>query len=76
MKLGRFKSSKHKGRYAYVLTPRGIKEKTTLTAKFLRLKLAEFEELRAEIRTLEGEVGFGLDENWFEEDHKHHFLDK
>ena len=57
LKLGNFKASKHKGRYAYILTPRGIREKTILTAKFLRRKLREFEELRQEIEVLEDEVG-------------------
>lgn len=57
VKLGNFKASKQKGRYAYILTPRGIREKTILTAKFLERKLQEFEDLKREINILEDEVG-------------------
>lgn len=57
IKLGNFRASEQKGRYAYVLTPRGIREKTVLTAKFLERKLAEYEALKAEIAALEDEVG-------------------
>ena len=57
IKLGNFTTSPHKGRYAYILTARGIKEKTKLTANFLERKLQEFEELRNEIKLLEDEVG-------------------
>lgn len=57
IKLGNFRSSPNKGRYAYVLTPRGIREKTVLTAKFLKRKLLEYEDLKREIAILEDEVG-------------------
>ena len=56
IKLGNFTASEHKGRYAYVLTPRGIKEKTILTARFLRRKLDEYEDLKREIELLQREV--------------------
>ena len=57
IKLGNFASSKSKRRYAYILTPRGIREKTILTVKFLNLKLQEYEDLKQEIELLEDEVG-------------------
>ncbi len=57
LKLGNFKAAKHKGRYAYILTPRGIREKVLLTAEFLDRKYKEFEELKREISILEDEVG-------------------
>jgi EPS-associated MarR family transcriptional regulator len=60
VKIGNFRASDHKGRYAYVLTPRGLREKTQLTAKFLERKLAEYEALKAEIAALEDEVGEAL----------------
>ena len=56
IKLGNFKSSKHKNRYAYILTPRGIYEKTILTAKFLKRKHEEYEALKKEIKGLEKEL--------------------
>ena len=59
VKLGRFASSSRKGRYAYILTPRGIREKTLLTARFLERKLQEFEDLKREIELLEDEVVVG-----------------
>ena len=57
LKFGNFTASNHKGRYAYILTPRGIREKVMLTAKFLEQKHKEFEELKREIALLEDEVG-------------------
>lgn len=56
VKLGNFKSSTRKGQYAYVLTPKGISEKTRLAKRFLERKVAEFEALRVEIEALEAEV--------------------
>ena len=61
LKLGNFVSSPSKKQYAYVLTPRGIKEKTTLTIKFLDLKMQEFEQLKKEIKILESEIYFQKD---------------
>ncbi len=57
VKLGRFRASPDKRRYAYILTPRGVKEKTVLTVRFLRRKMQEFEDLKQEIALLEEEVG-------------------
>src|SRR5690349_15412485 len=56
VKLGNFTASEHKGRYAYILTPRGITEKAVLTARFLRRKLQEYEDLKREIELLQQEV--------------------
>jgi len=56
VKLGNFKRSEHKGRYAYVLTPSGIAERAGLTKRFLARKLAEYEALRAEIDQLKADV--------------------
>jgi len=56
VKLGNFKRSEHKGRYAYVLTPSGISERAGLTKRFLARKMAEYEALRAEIDDLKADV--------------------
>jgi hypothetical protein len=40
----------------YLLTPRGIDEKSKITAAFLRRKIAEYEELKREIQELRQEV--------------------
>jgi EPS-associated MarR family transcriptional regulator len=56
VKLGNFAASKHKGRYAYILTPHGLKEKAALTARFLSLRLEEYELLKRELELLKQEV--------------------
>ena len=40
----------------YLLTPKGIEEKTKLTIKFLALKIKEYEILRAEIKKLKNDL--------------------
>ena len=57
VKLENFKNSQRKGQYAYLLTPRGIREKSLLTHRFIGRKRQEFDALRAEIESLEEEVG-------------------
>lgn len=57
VKLGNFKNNPRKGQYAYLLTPKGIREKSLLTHRFIERKRAEFESLRVEISALEEEAG-------------------
>ena len=57
VKLGNFTAAEDKRRYAYVLTPKGIKEKSLITSRFLRRKLTEYEALKAEIDALYNELG-------------------
>ena len=61
VKLENFLSNPRKGQYAYLLTPKGIREKSLLTYYFLERKRQEFEELRTEIKTLEEEAGLNTD---------------
>jgi EPS-associated MarR family transcriptional regulator len=56
IKLSNFTASKHKGRYAYVLTLHGMSEKARMTTNFLKLKKLEYEELKREIEYLEKEI--------------------
>jgi EPS-associated MarR family transcriptional regulator len=56
VKLENFSNSSHKGQYAYLLTPKGIREKSMLTHRFIKRKRVEFEALRAEIKALEEEM--------------------
>ena len=56
VKLENFKNSSRKGQYAYLVTPRGIREKSLLTQRFIERKREEFEELRVEIEALEKEM--------------------
>jgi len=46
VKIGNFKRSPHKIGYAYLLTPKGIEEKSRLTAKFVMKRLKEYNNLR------------------------------
>ena len=57
VKLGNFKNNPRKGQYAYLLTPKGIREKSLLTHSFIERKRDEFELLKAEIKALEEEAG-------------------
>ena len=57
VKLGNFKNNPRKGQYAYLLTPKAIREKSFLTHSFIERKHQEFEDLRVEIQVLEEEAG-------------------
>ena len=52
IKANNFKNSNNKKAYMYLLTQRGIVEKTRVTARFLKRKMAEYEALQREIELL------------------------
>jgi EPS-associated MarR family transcriptional regulator len=56
LKARNFKNSNNKIAYAYVLTPKGLREKTEITARYLKRKAREFEILKSEIEKLRREV--------------------
>ena len=56
VKLGNFTAAADKRRYAYILTPKGIKEKSLLTRSFLARKIAEYDALKKEIEDLKSEA--------------------
>ena len=56
VRMQNFSQSKNKLRYAYLLTPAGVAEKSKLTAEFLKRKVTEYETLQAEIETLKAEM--------------------
>jgi EPS-associated MarR family transcriptional regulator len=56
IKLTNFKQNPNKVGYVYILTPRGIEEKTKLTFSFLKRKVIEFEILQKEINELKLET--------------------
>lgn len=56
LKIKNFRNSQNKLAYAYLLTPAGITAKADLTARFLKRRLAEYEQLKAEIEQLKGEL--------------------
>jgi EPS-associated MarR family transcriptional regulator len=57
VKMKNFATSKNKFGYIYVLTPTGMAEKATITHRFLRRKMDEYEALKVEIEALKAEVG-------------------
>ena len=59
VKADNFRKSGSKVAYLYVLTPKGIAEKSALASAFLGRKLEEYEVLRQEIEALRGELGSG-----------------
>ena len=59
IKLGNFANNKHKSKYVYLLTPKGMSEKSLLTYRFIKRKRQEYEALKAEIQMLEAEAGMG-----------------
>ena len=51
IKIRNFKKSEDKLKYLYVLTPKGIEEKTKITVRFMKLKMKEYDELKKELNT-------------------------
>jgi EPS-associated MarR family transcriptional regulator len=56
IKARRFKNSKNKIAYMYVITPKGVSTKFSQTYGFLQKKLNEFERLKEEIEMLRRET--------------------
>ena len=48
VKINNFKKNPKKINYIYVLTPKGIAEKTQLTLNFMKIKMREYDELKKE----------------------------
>jgi EPS-associated MarR family transcriptional regulator len=57
IKATNFRNSKNKLAYMYLLTPRGIEQKSQITLRFLKDKVQQYETLHAEIEQLREEVG-------------------
>ena len=49
VKITNFKKNPNKLNYIYVLTPKGISEKTKLTVNFMKKKMKEYDELKREV---------------------------
>ena len=56
VKASNFKNSQNKAAYLYVLTPRGLRGKATLTLRYLQEKMREYEALRLEIEEMRRET--------------------
>ncbi len=55
VKMNNFNQSDNKLKYMYMLTPKGLAEKTKITRSFLQQKYREYEILQKEIELLERE---------------------
>ena len=49
IKISNFRKNPNKLNYAYILTPKGISQKTKLTLNFMKQKMKEYDELKKEI---------------------------
>ena len=49
IKIRNFEKNPNKLNYIYILTPKGIAEKTKLTVSFMKRKMEEYEELKKEL---------------------------
>jgi len=56
VKATRFKNSKNKLAYMYILTPEGIVAKVDLTHSFLLRKLTEYDALKREIEEMKRDI--------------------
>jgi EPS-associated MarR family transcriptional regulator len=56
IKAANFKNSQNKAAYLYVLTPRGLQGKASLTLEYLKIKMREYETLRVEIEEMRREA--------------------
>ena len=50
VKIKNFEKNPNKINYIYVLTPKGVAEKTKLTLNFMKRKMKEYDELKREVR--------------------------
>ena len=50
VKIENFKKNPQKINYIYVLTPKGISQKTKLTINFMKRKMKEYDELKSELK--------------------------
>ena len=49
IKIKNFQKNPNKLGYAYILTPKGVSHRTKLTLNFMKRKMREYDELKAEI---------------------------
>ena len=49
VKIQNFKAQKNKMKYVYILTPKGISQKTKLTINFMKRKMVEYDDLKKEL---------------------------
>ena len=53
IKIKNFQKNRNKIGFAYILTPKGVSQKTKLTINFMNRKMEEYDELKSEIEEIE-----------------------
>ena len=56
VKANNFRNNQNKIAYMYLLTPRGVEEKSRVTVQFLKFKVAEYAALKSEVENLRREA--------------------
>jgi len=56
VKAQNFKNNRNKLSYVYLLTPSGIEQKASVTVRYLRKKMEEYDELKAAVEELQKEI--------------------
>ena len=56
VKAHNFRNNRNKRAYAYYLTPRGLREKAAVTARYLARRLEDYERIKREIEQLSAEL--------------------
>ena len=64
VKIENFKKKDNKISYLkYIITPKGISYRTKLTIDFMKKKMKEYDELKQELKTINGEKKGNVDNN-------------
>lgn len=56
VKVNNFRNNRNKLAYAYILTPAGLEEKASVTIRYLKRKMREYDELKQAVEELKKEV--------------------
>ena len=56
VKMNNFRNSQNKLAYAYYLTPSGFEEKASVTLRYLKRKMREYDELKTAVEELKKEA--------------------
>ena len=56
IKFNNFKNNKNKMNYMYILTPKGVAQKTKLLISFMHRKMREYDEFKKELDTLQKKI--------------------
>ena len=56
VKINNFRNNHNKLAYAYILTPSGIDEKASVTLRYLKRKMREYDELKLAVEELKKEL--------------------